>query len=105
MYYTCDWDAARASVRALAEFAPEAAITGHGQPMFGEALRDALRLLARDFDQRARPARGRYVRTPAVTDESGVVSVPPPVPDATPWALAGGAMAMGMVLGSIKRDR
>jgi hypothetical protein len=29
---------------------------------------------------RARPARGRYVRQPAVTDENGVVSVPPPDP-------------------------
>jgi glyoxylase-like metal-dependent hydrolase (beta-lactamase superfamily II) len=105
MYYTCDWDAARESVRALAEFAPDAAITGHGQPMFGTALTDALRTLARDFDRVSRPAHGRYARQPAITDAGGVVSVPPPVADATPWAIAGGAVAVGMVIGAMRRAR
>jgi glyoxylase-like metal-dependent hydrolase (beta-lactamase superfamily II) len=104
-YFTCDWDAARESVRALADFDPEVALTGHGRPLEGAALRDGLRDLARDFDQVARPSHGRYVRQPAVADERGVVSVPPPVPDATPWALMAGAATLGLVAGSLRRDR
>jgi len=91
MYFTPDWDESRASVERLAALEPELAVTGHGRPMHGEALRAALHALARDFDQVARPAHGRYRDRPAVTDENGIVSVPPPVPDNFPRVAAGRA--------------
>jgi glyoxylase-like metal-dependent hydrolase (beta-lactamase superfamily II) len=61
MYYTTDWNAARDSVRRLAALEPETAITMHGRPLRGAAMREALHVLARDFDRIAVPERGRYV--------------------------------------------
>jgi glyoxylase-like metal-dependent hydrolase (beta-lactamase superfamily II) len=61
MYYTTDWDNARASVERLAELHPETIITGHGPPMHGPAMREALETLAREFDHVAIPKQGRYV--------------------------------------------
>ncbi len=55
MYYTPDWDSARASVEALATLEPELAITGHGPALRGPALRDSLHRLAQDFDRLAVP--------------------------------------------------
>lgn len=93
-YFTSDWEAARRSVEALAELQPAVAATGHGLPMRGERLRVELQRLARDFDQVGRPSYGRYVRKPAIADERGLVSVPPPVPDPIVSILAGiGAVA------------
>jgi glyoxylase-like metal-dependent hydrolase (beta-lactamase superfamily II) len=60
-YFTPDWDEARASVQRLETLRPEAAITGHGVPMFGAELREGLATLARDFDRMAVPEHGRYV--------------------------------------------
>jgi glyoxylase-like metal-dependent hydrolase (beta-lactamase superfamily II) len=65
MYYTQDWDAARDTVRRLAALEPELAITGHGRPMKGEQLRNALHKLAEKFDEVAVPDHGRYVDHPA----------------------------------------
>jgi glyoxylase-like metal-dependent hydrolase (beta-lactamase superfamily II) len=65
MYYTPDWDAARDSVRRLAELEPERVITGHGPAMQGPAMRAALHRLAQDFDSVAVPRGGRYVGHPA----------------------------------------
>ena len=64
-YFTPDWQAARRSVEALAALEPELAITGHGRPMQGAALREALRRLAAEFDAVAVPDHGRYVGHPA----------------------------------------
>ncbi len=61
MYFTPDWDSARESVRKLAALEPEIAVTGHGPAMRGAEMRDALHLLARDFDRMAVPEHGRYV--------------------------------------------
>lgn len=61
VYFTPDWMAARASVERLAALEPEVALTGHGQPIQGPALREALHRLANEFDQVAIPAHGRYV--------------------------------------------
>lgn len=72
----------------------------------GEELRRGLEALARDFDRLAVPPRGRYVGHPAVTDEHGVVSVPPPAPD--PFlAVAGGIVVavIGAALLSRRRGR
>ena len=64
-YFTPDWDAARESVRQLAALEPELVVTGHGHAMHGRTMRDALTLLARDFDRIAVPEHGRYVHTVA----------------------------------------
>lgn len=103
MYFTPDWDAARASVEQLAALAPRLAVTGHGLPLEDDALRDGLRTLTTDFDRVARPAQGRYRDVPARADERGVVSLPPPVPDATPLALVGGAAVAGLLLATVRR--
>lgn len=76
-YFTCDWNAARQSVLTLAALEPTVAATGHGYPMQGEDLRKALYRLADDFETLSVPAKGRYTRTPALTDEHGVRYVPP----------------------------
>jgi glyoxylase-like metal-dependent hydrolase (beta-lactamase superfamily II) len=55
-YFTPDWRSAWDSVDLLAELEPEIAATGHGVPMRGPAMREALKTLARDFDRRAVPA-------------------------------------------------
>ncbi len=64
-YFTTDWDAARDSVRRLAELRPAIVVPGHGRPMAGPAVESALQQLAERFDEIARPAEGRYVDHPA----------------------------------------
>ncbi|HET9147822.1 MAG TPA: MBL fold metallo-hydrolase [Acetobacteraceae bacterium] len=54
-YYTPDWTSAAASVRRLEALRPELVITGHGRAMQGEAMREALGELARDFERIAVP--------------------------------------------------
>ena len=92
-YYTMDWRAAEESVDVLAELEPSVAVTGHGIAMRGDRLGRELQDLAADFRERAVPARGRYVRQPALADRSGVVFVPPAVPDVMGRAVAGVAAA------------
>ena len=65
MYYTQDFEAAGATVRALAALEPELVITGHGRAMEGDDMRAALHALARDFEQVAVPKHGKYVKDPA----------------------------------------
>jgi glyoxylase-like metal-dependent hydrolase (beta-lactamase superfamily II) len=107
-YFTPDWDAARDSVRHLADLAPEVGATGHGIAMHGEALRRQLRTLGEYFDQQARPRVGRYAYEPAVADASGVRSVPPAV--VGPWvkglAVAGVLLTVaGLALASKKKKK
>ena len=78
---TCDWGAARASVERLAALAPLALGCGHGVPLTGPSLAGDLRRFADTFTP---PAHGRYVHSPAVTDENGIVSLPPRAPDLFP---------------------
>lgn len=98
-YYTTDWQAAGDSVEMLARLQPHVAITGHGLPMAGAALRHELEQLARDWDRVAVPCHGRYVRRPAVTNERGVVSVPPAVFDPQ-WLVVGG-IGIAAVVGTM----
>ena len=70
-YFTPDWTAARESVRQLAALMPELVITGHGHAMRGPAVRNALDLLARDFDRIAVPEHGRYVHANPATEARG----------------------------------
>jgi len=79
-YYTVDWHQARISAERLARLEPEVAATGHGIPMYGAEMRRQLWNLVGTWQREAVPSYGRYVRHPAVMDQSGVVSVPPPVP-------------------------
>lgn len=105
-YYTIDWDLARGSVRRLADLRPERALTGHGQPVAGDALRDGLEALAVDFDRVARPPRGRYATEPARTDLGGVTSIPPAPADPAPKVAAGliaAALAGGTYLAVRRR--
>jgi glyoxylase-like metal-dependent hydrolase (beta-lactamase superfamily II) len=105
-YFTQDWAAARRSVEALAALEPEAVGTGHGPPLHGETMRAALRMLASDFEMLAVPEDGRYVRAPAVFDEEGVVSVPPPVLDPVTLVAGMSAFALaGVAVGSALRRR
>ena len=107
-YFTPDWDAARNSVKHLAEYAPAAAITGHGPPLRGSRLQEGLSNLSSHFDVWARPSRGRYRDHPAITDNSGVVDVPPPQVSGRTVLLAGVALGAAIALASVigrKDDR
>jgi glyoxylase-like metal-dependent hydrolase (beta-lactamase superfamily II) len=64
-YFTTDWDAARDSVRKLAELRPLVVAAGHGQPLGGSDVADELDRLAANFDRVARPEHGKYVDRPA----------------------------------------
>ena len=100
-YFTPDWFSARRSVELLAALEPWRVATGHGPPLEGEEMLEGLRRLARDFDRLAMPQRGRYVRQPAVADEEGVVSLPPPVPDPLLRLLLG--VGLALVAGAVLR--
>lgn len=76
-YFTPDWDAAAASLKALDGLHIQVAATGHGRPMEGAGMRKSLHNLVLHFQQLAVPQQGRYVAQPARMDETGVVYVPP----------------------------
>ena len=78
---TPDWEAARHSIEAIAALAPMAIGAGHGRPVAGEAVADAVRALAATVTP---PAHGRYVAAPASIGPVGVEWVPPPVADPLP---------------------
>jgi glyoxylase-like metal-dependent hydrolase (beta-lactamase superfamily II) len=103
-YYTSDWESAKDSVQRLSELEPEVAATGHGRPLRGPLMRQALRALAQDFEMLAMPRHGRYVNEPAIADVNGVVSVPPPVPDPLPRLLMGigAAVVVGAAVRSLR---
>jgi len=100
-YFTPDWGAARRSVAELARLEPELLATGHGPPLRGSEVAPRLHQLAREFERVAVPTRGRYVGRPAVTDERGVVSVPPAGPSRLPGVLL--AIGAGLLLGHFFR--
>ncbi|TLV03966.1 MBL fold metallo-hydrolase [Dyadobacter luticola] len=79
-YFTCNWEQARHSVEQLAGLKPEIVATGHGKPMRGAEMQQNLMRLAANFDKMCIPAHGRYVPEPAVTNEYGIVSLPPKTP-------------------------
>jgi glyoxylase-like metal-dependent hydrolase (beta-lactamase superfamily II) len=92
-YFTIDWDAAHRSVSLLASLKPVTVATGHGSTMRGPDMPQRLADLSRDFDAKVRPRRGRYVRDPVITNEDGVVYVPPPVRGGVPWGAMSGVAA------------
>ncbi len=103
MYFTPDWEAAARSVATLADLDPEVAATGHGEPLRGGSMRADLHDLARDFHRRAVPHHGRYVNRPAVTDENGVVDIPPDVPHILPILLFG--LGAGILVATLLAHR
>lgn len=105
-YFTQDWTAARESVRKLASLRPSLAATGHGIPMYGDRFERDLQDLARDFDYRAIPMYGRYVRHPAIADKDGLVSVPPKPASFMPAAVGAAALLVGAVaLEKVRKNR
>ena len=95
-YFTQDWHSAADSVARLAALEPEVLATGHGTPMRGPAMRDELHWLADHFDKVEVPRFGRYRDQPAITDEHGIVMLPPdPLPKVAAGLLAA-AVAVGL---------
>ena len=93
-YFTIDWQKSRQSASTLASLGPTLIASGHGAPMRGRHIPGLLAALARDFDYRARPRRGRYVSGPAVTDERGVVALPAPARSSgVRWGMLSGVAA------------
>ncbi len=97
--FTPDWQSARRSVEMLAGLEPNAVGAGHGEPILGANAARHLKDFARNFTP---PAHGRYVNSPAIYDENGVVSVPPPVAD--PVKIVAGAIAAGVIVTALARQ-
>lgn len=95
--FNSDWQASAASVKELAALRPNVAGCGHGIPMRDSELAARMERFAGRF--RA-PARGRYIRQPARTDERGIVSLPPAPFDPVPFATAASLVLVGMALGA-----
>jgi len=104
VYYTCDWESAHESVQKLAALNPRTLAAGHGEPMSGSEATRQLHELALHFPI---PEDGRYVRQKPVTNETGVVKLPPPVPDLVPRIAAGVgiAAAAAIAVGLANRSR
>lgn len=100
--FTPDWQSAGRSVTSLAELDPVTIACGHGAPMNGPKLAGEFRLFASAFTP---PPHGRYVTNPAITDEHGIVSVPPPPPDPLPTFIAasGAAVLSGVTTAALVR--
>lgn len=96
-YFTHDWEAAGASARALAALEPEVLATGHGIVLRGAPMREALHALAANFRRSEVPVYGRYAKQPAVTDEHGIVRLPPDPFPKVAAGLAAAAIAFGLM--------
>ena len=96
-YFTQNWQQAAQSARTLAALEPEVLATGHGVVMRGSHMRAELRLLAETFEHTEVPAYGRYTQEPAITDEHGIVRLPPDPFPKIAAGLAVAAVAVGLV--------
>lgn len=96
-YFTCDWEAARQSVKTLSDLNPLAAGTGHGVSVRGYDLQIKLNHLVEHFDEQSIPSEGRYVKQPAITDETGIVDMPTPTSFTVARAIGWGFLA-GLLL-------
>ena len=101
--FTCDWEAAAASVRKLDALNPLTLACGHGIPMSGAAAAYEFEDFAARFPV---PSHGRYVGYPAVVDEHGVRRLPPAPPDRAPGiAGAAGAAALAGIMFAVAAQR
>ena len=105
-YFTPDWQASAASVRKLAALEPQVLATGHGVVWRGAQMRQALHGLAANFERQEVPQYGRYTTEPAVTDEHGVVRLPPDPFPKIAAGLAAAAVAFGLMsqAGKLRRS-
>ncbi len=62
VYLTTNWEMAKDSVNKLAALKPHYAITGHGSAIEGKALEEGLNDLANNFEEKAVPSHGKFVR-------------------------------------------
>lgn len=69
----CDFDAVKRSMQVLAALRPRVLACGHGVPMAGGDVADAIAMEAAEFV----PPSGRYEFQAAQTDEYGVLTLPP----------------------------
>jgi glyoxylase-like metal-dependent hydrolase (beta-lactamase superfamily II) len=99
--FTCDWDAARSSVKELANLRPNVVGCGHGIPISDPDLPERMEAFAEKF--RA-PRHGRYVRRPARTDKSGIVDLPPAPFDPVPFATVAALIFAGIAIGAGNLD-
>ena len=101
---TTDWDAAGESIRRLAALRPRVLAAGHGLPLIGPDVPDALATFARTFTP---PEHGRYVGRPVRADGDGIVAMPPPVGDPVRTAMraAAGVAAIAAVVLTYARRR
>lgn len=95
-YFTQDWQSSRDSVQRIAALDPDVLATGHGEPMAGADMRRGLHALAARFERTEVPRGGRYSTEPAVTDERGIVRLPP---DPLPKVVAAAAIAVALAWG------
>ena len=93
---TTAWTAARRSIEMLARLNPRVVAAGHGLPLAGEQVPEALQRFAAAFTP---PAQGRYVNAAALAGPDGVEWVPPAPPDPFPMQAAGAAMVAAGALG------
>ncbi len=75
-YLTHDWDKAARSARLLAALRPDILVSGHGQALGGHVTREALDILARDFERVAVPEHGRYVDAPRTAEDGTAYRTP-----------------------------
>lgn len=69
---SCDFEAVRRSMQVLAALQPRVLACGHGVPMAGDDVADAMRMESEEFV----PPSGRYEFQAAQTDEYGVLTLP-----------------------------
>jgi glyoxylase-like metal-dependent hydrolase (beta-lactamase superfamily II) len=62
-YLTTDWEAARKSVKLIADLKPSLAILSHGMPMKDDELTRHLEILVNNFNKIAVPEQGRFVNS------------------------------------------
>lgn len=95
--FNTDWGATRSSIKELANLKPNVVACGHGVPIASSDLPSRLQAFANGCRS---PRHGRYVDTPASTDENGISSLPPAPFDPVPFATAAALVCVGIALGA-----
>ncbi|HEV8082735.1 MAG TPA: MBL fold metallo-hydrolase [Chitinophagaceae bacterium] len=109
-YFTYDWKLAKQSIKELMDLEPQTVATGHGKPMTGSQMRKDLHDLYNNFNKKAVPGGGRYVKNPAVADATGFIFIPPATINKraialTALSITAAAAAMLVLLNKKKKNR